>query len=91
MADKVLVVDDGPINLKILAALLRKAGLDCVSATNGDDAIAIARREHPDLILLDVNSLREACAAVHRALVDFGGAAAPHDDVSLLAAEYLPA
>jgi phosphoserine phosphatase RsbU/P len=54
MADKVLVVDDGPINLKILAALLRKAGLDFVSATNGDDAIALARSEHPDLILLDV-------------------------------------
>ncbi len=51
----VLVVDDTPDNLAILSSLLRGRYRTMV-ATNGADALEIARRteQHPDLILLDI-------------------------------------
>ena len=50
----ILVVDDMPDNLTLIAGLLR--GLyRVVAANNGEKAIAIASGEHPpDLILLDI-------------------------------------
>ncbi|MFH1217261.1 MAG: response regulator [Pseudomonadota bacterium] len=50
----VLIVDDEPINIKMLAQALR-AGYEVVVATNGPDAVARAgSAPQPDLILLDV-------------------------------------
>ena len=50
----ILVVDDAPVNVKILTAALRQDYLVKV-AVNGSDALASAKSEpHPDLILLDV-------------------------------------
>jgi serine phosphatase RsbU (regulator of sigma subunit) len=51
---RILVVDDTPANIKILADLLRKDYLLSV-ATSGADALEIARSEDPpDLVLLDI-------------------------------------
>jgi phosphoserine phosphatase RsbU/P len=51
---RILVVDDTPANIKILADLLRKDYLLSV-ATNGADALEIAGSEdRPDLVLLDI-------------------------------------
>ena len=52
--DLVLVVDDQPTNLAVLGDLLEPAGHQLLSATNADDALRIARRARPHLILLDV-------------------------------------
>ncbi len=50
----ILVVDDAPVNVKILTAALRQDYIIKV-AVNGSDALASAKSEpHPDLILLDV-------------------------------------
>jgi CheY-like chemotaxis protein len=50
---RVLVVDDAPMNLRLISEALR--GICRVSvATCGEDALAIARGQQPDLILLDV-------------------------------------
>lgn len=51
---KVLAVDDTSTNLKIVAALTRKAGFDLVTATNGQEAVEMFRQERPDIILMDV-------------------------------------
>lgn len=51
---KLLLVDDEQDILEFLTYNLRKEGYHVSSATNGDDALAIARREQPDLVLLDV-------------------------------------
>ena len=54
MADKILVVED---DLNLLATLrynLRKEGYDVVTAADGAEALEIARREKPDLLILDV-------------------------------------
>jgi two-component system sensor histidine kinase/response regulator len=50
----VLVVDDNPNNLKIVALTLRELNFKIVIATNGKDALDLADRTKPDLILLDV-------------------------------------
>jgi adenylate cyclase len=50
----ILVVDDEPINLDILRTRLAVHGYEILTATNGEEALAIARAQQPDLILLDI-------------------------------------
>lgn len=50
----VLVVEDEPLLAKAIAATLRNAGMDVTVAHHGDEALDLARRLHPDIILLDV-------------------------------------
>ncbi|MFF0903909.1 UNVERIFIED_CONTAM: response regulator transcription factor [Kocuria sp. CPCC 205316] len=51
---KLLVVDDEPNILELLATSLRFAGFEVVTAANGRDALAKAESENPDLAVLDV-------------------------------------
>jgi CheY-like chemotaxis protein len=53
-AHRVLVVDDSAINRRILTGSLAKVGYEVLEATDGIEAVEIARATHPDLILLDV-------------------------------------
>src|SRR6266550_5440306 len=50
----ILVVDDEPEDRKPLAKLLRTKGYQVLTASNAFEAMAAARRDDPDLILLDV-------------------------------------
>lgn len=54
MKPRVLIVDDEPINLIMLEAMLEGEGYKLVFAANGFEACALAEVERPDLILLDV-------------------------------------
>ena len=51
---KVLCVDDSATDLKNLEQICSGAGYQVVTATSGKDAVAKAKSEHPDAILLDV-------------------------------------
>jgi CheY-like chemotaxis protein len=51
---KALVVDDNENNLLLEKDLLEIAGFDVFEAENAADAIALARKEIPDIILMDV-------------------------------------
>ncbi len=51
---KILVVDDTPKNVKLLADLLAVNGYDVLTAGSGKEALAKLEAEHPDLMLLDV-------------------------------------
>lgn len=51
---KILVVDDSPTERHFMVELLTKNGFTIVTAENGEDGIAKARAELPDLILMDV-------------------------------------
>ena len=51
---RILVVDDNPTNIKILKTRLAKEGYDIIVAGDGVEALAAAREQLPDLILLDV-------------------------------------
>jgi adenylate cyclase len=51
---RLLIVDDEPINLDILQTRLSVHGYEILTATNGEEALAIATAQRPDLILLDI-------------------------------------
>lgn len=54
MKPKVLIVDDEPDALEVLSLNLRTAGFTPVAASDGLEALAVARAERPDLIVLDL-------------------------------------
>ncbi|MGD0590290.1 MAG: response regulator [Bacteroidota bacterium] len=54
MRKKALVVDDNANNLMLAKDLLEVAGFEVFEAENAADGIAIARREKPDIIIMDV-------------------------------------
>jgi DNA-binding response OmpR family regulator len=51
----VLIADDEPITRMLVKFLLEKEKFEVLEAANGRDAVAIASREHPDLLLIDLN------------------------------------
>jgi len=51
---KVMIVDDDQVAVLALSQLLRKHGYDTVAAMDASTASTIARREMPDLIILDM-------------------------------------
>ncbi len=51
---RILIVDDNPANVDIFAARLANEGYEIITAGDGEEALARARDELPDLILLDV-------------------------------------
>ena len=51
---KILVVDDTPQNVKLLADLLTVQGYEVVTAASGPEALEKVEAERPDLVLLDV-------------------------------------
>src|SRR5580658_4738030 len=51
----ILVVDDTPANLQVLAGMLKDRGYKVRPVPSGRMALEAARRHPPDLILLDIN------------------------------------
>src|SRR5580698_8463588 len=54
MTARILVVDDIEANVRLLQAKLQAEYYDVLTAPDGATALAIAGRERPDLVLLDV-------------------------------------
>ena len=54
MESRLLIVEDDPNILELLAASLRFAGFDVTTAKSGLDAVAAVQRHRPDLVVLDV-------------------------------------
>jgi CheY-like chemotaxis protein len=54
MASKVLIVDDEPHMLRVTELSLRKGNYELLIGRNGREALDLARREHPVLIVMDV-------------------------------------
>ncbi len=50
----ILMVDDDPLNLKVLTETIKDLGYTLLAARSGHDAIRIAAKAHPTLILLDI-------------------------------------
>jgi two-component system sensor histidine kinase/response regulator len=51
---RILVVDDQPANLRAVSTLLTRHGYEVLTAGNGEDALALAGSQIPDLMLLDM-------------------------------------
>ncbi|MGC8857177.1 MAG: response regulator [Anaerolineae bacterium] len=54
MAEKILIVDDDLDTLRLVGLMLQRQGYRIVAAANGEQGLAKALEERPDLILLDV-------------------------------------
>lgn len=54
MANKILVADDSPTELRVVMNVLQKKGYQLIVAKDGDEAISKATNEHPQLAILDI-------------------------------------
>jgi two-component system cell cycle response regulator DivK len=52
---KLLLVEDNEMNRDMLSRRLARKGFEVILAVNGQDGIDTARRERPDLILMDMD------------------------------------
>jgi two-component system cell cycle response regulator DivK len=50
----VMIVEDNDLNLKLFRDLLEAHGYDTIHTRDGFQVLALARKNHPDLILMDI-------------------------------------
>ena len=55
MPKKILIVEDNPVHTRLIEMTLRAKNYTILKATNGEEALVIATRERPDLIIMDLN------------------------------------
>jgi len=71
---KILIIDDEPDILELIEYNLKKEGYQVYLASNGQDGITLAKKVHPDLIILDIMMPKmdgiEACRLM-RAIPEF--------------------
>ncbi|WP_051294964.1 response regulator [Maridesulfovibrio bastinii] len=51
---RILLVEDDPVNMKVIATMLRKSGHEVQTAPNGKTAVEILSRDKFDLVLMDI-------------------------------------
>jgi two-component system, cell cycle response regulator DivK len=51
---RILIVEDNPLNMKLFSAMIAAQGYDILQASDGPGGLDMARRQHPDLMILDV-------------------------------------
>jgi len=54
MSKRILAIEDHEENRRILRLLLQSAGFEMIEALTGEDGVAMAEKERPDLILMDI-------------------------------------
>src|SRR5262249_47948495 len=54
MKKRVLVIEDHEENRRILSYLLASGGFEMIEAVTGEEGVAVAEKERPDLILMDI-------------------------------------
>lgn len=51
----ILIVEDNPMNLKLIRDVLQIEGYETLEAETGETGVELARERHPAVILMDVN------------------------------------
>ena len=54
MSARILIVEDSPQNMRLLEMVLRNKSYTLLKATDGEEALDMAMRERPDLIIMDI-------------------------------------
>lgn len=54
MKEKILIVEDNPLHMRLIEMTLRGKNYTLLKATDGQEALNIARKERPDLIVMDI-------------------------------------
>jgi CheY-like chemotaxis protein len=68
MTKKILVVDDEPDVRRFLTAVLEKRGHETLTAADGVEAFEVAKREKPDLVILDLQMPNQSGTDFYRRL-----------------------
>ena len=55
MKKKILIVEDNPVHIKLIEMTMRARNYILLKATNGEEALDMAIRERPNLIIMDMN------------------------------------
>ena len=55
MKEKILIVEDEPMHMRLMEMTLRAENYTLLKATDGEEALEIALSDKPDLILMDLN------------------------------------
>jgi len=88
---RILVVEDDRVNLKLIVKMLGRLGYEPLAAANGADAIALYERELPDCILMDVQMPgMDGIEATRRIRTMERSRSLPHAFISALTANILP-
>jgi two-component system cell cycle response regulator DivK len=97
--EQILIVDDTPLNLKLLSVLLTAKGYEVSTATSAEEANEILRVFRPDLLLLDIRlpgldgiaftrQLRADPARAHLIIVAVTASAMRGDEETAIAAGF---
>jgi CheY-like chemotaxis protein len=54
MSARILIVEDNPLNLKLIRDVLEFRGFDVVTARSGEEGVTVAASSAPDLVLMDL-------------------------------------
>lgn len=52
--NRILIVEDNEKNLKLFGVIVKSLGYEILTAMNGEEGVVIAKKESPDLILMDI-------------------------------------
>lgn len=96
---RILVVEDNPLNLKLVRDVLEASGYDVVPATSGEEALEAAAESPPDLVLMDLqlpgidgtetmHRLRDGTLAAHVPVVAVTAFAMARDQAEAQAAGF---
>ncbi|WP_019025272.1 MULTISPECIES: PleD family two-component system response regulator [unclassified Thioalkalivibrio] len=50
----ILIIDDSPTEIHVLRGILEKNGHSVITASSGEEGVAVAKEKVPDLVLMDV-------------------------------------
>jgi DNA-binding response OmpR family regulator len=73
----VLIVDRSADTREVLRTALRERGADVLEATRAEAAVELARKHHPDVIVLDLEIARRASESLRAALCEATSPVAP--------------
>ena len=51
---RILIVEDNPLNLKLVRDVLTVSGYEVVAAPSGEEGVTLAQTCEPDLVLMDI-------------------------------------
>ena len=97
MPKKILIVEDDPKNMKVMLMVLSPHGYTLLEATDGEEALEIAVKDKPDLILMDMQlpkmsglevtkKLREMPAFNHTPIIAVTASAMKGDEAKIIEA-----
>ncbi len=68
MSDRILIVEDNPQNMRLMEMIFSAKNYVLLKASDGEEALELAQKEHPDLIIMDMQLPRMSGLEVTRRL-----------------------